>query len=852
MRCLIVVLVFALVFALAACSGGANTQSTSTQSPPSISIADTSLAEGDSGTSALNFTVTLSRSSTATISVAYSTSDVTATAGNDYISTSGTLTIASGNTVGTITVDVLGDTLNEPDETFTVTLRDATGATIAGSMATATIQNDDAVAAFGLDNRPDNQTCVAPQRPVAVTSVAAEEAFPGISFAGPTKLLMEPGVNRRWFILLKSGQIEVLDADNPTPGSAYLDISGAVNTAGEGGLLGMAFHPGYPATPHIFISYTRDTSPMRSVFSRVILDDVISPGAIGAGSEEQVILEVNQDFSTHNGGDIAFGPDGLLYIGLGDGGSAGDPNERAQDTTYLLGSFLRIDVTGPGVSHPANPYDIPSDNPFADQPKCGPAGNANSCPEIYAWGMRNPWRWSFDAVTGALWAGDVGQGAREEVDIIRLGRNYGWDCREGFSEFADDQPSDCNGIYEDPVHDYPRGEGNSITGGMVYRGTAIGGRVGEYVYADYGSGRIWALRSDGQGGYINEQLLDEPGGPVAFAADADGELYFANINNGRIYKLVPGAGGNTGGAIPDLLSDSGCVDPSDVTAPYAGLLPYDVNAAFWSDGAVKSRYIGLPNGTTMTINAEDDWGFPAGTVIVKNFRLGGNLVETRHLMRHPDGVWAGYTYEWNAEQTEATRVIGGKTVTIGGQAWVFPSGAQCEQCHTAAAGIALGPETAQMNRDITYPSSGRSDNQLETIDHIMMFSSPLAGTPDSLPRLANPLDDSADLDDRARAYLHTNCSNCHRPGGGTPVDIDLRYDVALQNTGACETVPQAGMLGIMNASIIAAGDAARSTLVARMNRRGDNVSMPPLGSTVVDDEGVTLIQDWVNALAGCQ
>ncbi|MGI9237921.1 MAG: hypothetical protein ACR2QZ_11025, partial [Woeseiaceae bacterium] len=266
----------------------------------------------------------------------------------------------------------------------------------------------------------------------------------------------------------------------------------------------------------------------------------------------------------------------------------------------------------------------------------------------------------------------------------------------------------------------------------------------------------------------------------------------------------------------------------------------------------KSRYIGLPTGTTITINAQDDWEFPSGTVIVKNFRLGGNLIETRHLMRHPDGVWAGYTYEWNSQQSEATRVIGGKTVNIGGQDWIYPSSAECEQCHTTAAAFVLGPETAQMNREFTYPSTTRTDNQLETIDHVMMFSSPLAGTPDVLPRLDDPTDSGASLDSRARAYLHSNCANCHRPGGGTPVDIDLRYDTSLANSDACDTVPQAGMLGIANARIIAPGEAARSTLIARTDRRGDDVAMPPVGSTEVDSAGVTLLTDWVNALTGCQ
>jgi hypothetical protein len=222
-------------------------------------------------------------------------------------------------------------------------------------------------------------------------------------------------------------------------------------------------------------------------------------------------------------------------------------------------------------------------------------------------------------------------------------------------------------------------------------------------------------------------------------------------------------------------------------------------------------------------------------------------------MRHPDGVWAGYTYEWNASQTEATRVIGGKTVNIAGQDWVFPSESQCDQCHTSAAGYSLGPETAQLNREFTYPGTGRTDNQLTTLDHIMMFSAPLAGTPATLPALVDPADTGADLNERARAYLHVNCSNCHRPGGGTPVDMDLRYSTTLQATGACNAVPQAGDLGLPNARIIAPGLAGSSVLVERVSRRdSQSIGMPPLSSTLVDASGVVLLTNWVNGLAGCQ
>jgi uncharacterized repeat protein (TIGR03806 family) len=287
-----------------------------------------------------------------------------------------------------------------------------------------------------------------------------------------------------------------------------------------------------------------------------------------------------------------------------------------------------------------------------------------------------------------------------------------------------------------------------------------------------------------------------------------------------------------------------------VTEPYAGLVPYDLNAPFWSDGALKDRHIGLPNGTTIARNGDGDWEFPNGAVIVKNFRINGDLIETRHLMRHPDGVWAGYTYEWNSQQTEATRVKGGKTVSIAGQDWTFPSEGQCMECHTTVADFALGPETAQLNGDFTYPSTQRTANQLETLDHIMMFSSPLPGPASGLADMPDPADTGADLTARARAYLHTNCAQCHRPGGPVPSAMDLRYTTSLQDTNACDVFPQAGRLGNPNARLIHPGSAANSMVIIRTSRR-DVHGMPPLGSNVVDAAGVALLSDWIDNLSSC-
>lgn len=308
---------------------------------------------------------------------------------------------------------------------------------------------------------------------------------------------------------------------------------------------------------------------------------------------------------------------------------------------------------------------------------------------------------------------------------------------------------------------------------------------------------------------------------------------------------------NSGATVPDLLSLTGCVDSADITKPYSGLIPYYVNSVLWSDGAAKERFMGLPNSTAIAIDPEDNWVIPAGTIIMKHFRLNASLVETRLLMRHPDGEWAGYTYEWNAASTEATRVVGGKVANIGNQEYIFPSEQDCLSCHSDSVLVAIGPETAQLNREVIYPDTQQAVNQLEVLDRIALFTSPLAGTPDTLPRLADPMDTTADLSERARSYLHTNCSGCHRPDGPTPTSMDFRYFTPLSSMNACDVTPTRGDLDLINPRIIAPGDAANSAVVERMKRRDEFVRMPPIATSLVHTAGVALLTDWINALSNC-
>ena len=407
----------------------------------------------------------------------------------------------------------------------------------------------------------------------------------------------------------------------------------------------------------------------------------------------------------------------------------------------------------------------------------------------------------------------------------------------------------------DPIVDYETGAvGRSVIGGYVYRGESLPELQGRYIFGDAYNSSIWLLQENDSGPNSLVDLVPGTGLFIAaFAESHDGELFIVNLSGTLNQLVADSSGGNN--TIPDLLSDTGCMNPANVTQPASGLIPYRPGAPFWSDGADKERWLALPNGTTITIGNDDkNFIFPNGAVLVKNFRRNNQLIETRLLMRHPDGIWAGYTYRWNEAQSDATRIVGGATLPAGGANWIYPSEAQCLQCHTEAASRALGLEIAQLNNSLTYPQTGRTANQLATIDAINLLSPPLPGTPDTLPTLPDPFG-SAPLTDRARAYLHTNCAGCHQPGTPLQSTMDLRYDTPLSNTNACNAEPTTGSsLGIANARLIAiganGGEADRSLIPARMNRRDAN-AMPPIGSLQVDTSGVNLIRDWIDSLNSC-
>jgi uncharacterized repeat protein (TIGR03806 family) len=716
-------------------------------------------------------------------------------------------------------------------------------------LSTAANATTQAAQTSGLDSRPSNTSCVAGAPPSQSASFTFQEVFTNLRFDAGVQVLQAPGDSSRWFVVQQGGLVKVFNnTANPTA-TNFINLTGVVNYSGEMGLLGMAFHPNFPTDPRVYLSFVAGSGASRTSY---IAEYRTTNGGSTLDSSTRVnVLSIPQPEDNHNGGNVMFGPDGYLYAGFGDGGGGGDdhpPIGNGQRLNTLLGKIIRIDVG----STPGQPYTIPAGNPYsANTTRCnaGDGAGGTMCPEIYAYGFRNPWRWSFDAGTGELWVGDVGESNWEEIDLVTLGGNYGWRCREGNHGYnASCGPNAASAI--NPVVEVAHPTAGSITGGYVYRGSAISGLVGRYVFADFSQGLIWNIARDTT---PTQQLtasgaLGTPHAVSSFGEGVDRELYYLDYYGG-MNKLVP-AGGGGGGTVASLLSQTGCANSSNPSQPASGMIPYAPNAAFWSDGAVKSRWLALPNGARITVDGTTNhFDFPNGSVLRKDFRIGGTLAETRLFMRHTDGNWAGYTYQWNAQGTDATRVVGGLTTTINGQTWDFPSEGQCLQCHTSAAGRTLGLETGQLNGDLLYPTTNRTANQVFTLNFIDTLTPPVTQPVGQLPLIPDPFG-SAPLADRARAWLHTNCANCHRTGGPTPVNLDFRYTTSLLGTNTCNMPPNAGDLGIANAQLIAPGEAARSVVVSRVNRTDANM-MPPLARHTIDTAGVQLLTDWINSLSSC-
>jgi uncharacterized repeat protein (TIGR03806 family) len=574
--------------------------------------------------------------------------------------------------------------------------------------------------------RISNRSLNVPASPPA-TDYQIVNAFGSLAFEQPVCMATPPGETKRLFVCEKGGKIMVVhNVTSETPKtSTFLDLAKllasrgeSISDNGEEGLLGLAFHPDHSENRQFFVFYSVDknASNPSPIFERIsrFTTRAGDPNKVDPNSE-RILIEQEDQAGNHNGGDLHFGPDGYLYVSLGDEGAQNDALQNSQRLTRdFFSAILRIDVdkkpgnlepnahphplqsipatnavkryeTAPGSGVFLAAYSIPVDNPFVASSAGGDwDGTFNGVPipsadlpyvrsEFWAVGLRNPWRMSFDPPTGGLWVGDVGGDEREEIDVVVRKQNYGWTYREGFiaGPGAGEQPSGFQGT--DPVYDYPHvgpGDfsGNAVIGGIIYRGSRFGNLAGAYVFADHSSGNIWTLRRDGNGPATVERIAGESG-VSAFGKDpSNGDVLMANLSSNRIRRLIANP---TNHDFPTQLSATGLFADLTDLSPNPGLLPYQVNLPFWSDHAVKRRWFIIPDSSgKMKWSRDREWEFPNGQIWVKHFDLPlvrsnppqatdsptpSKRVETRILVKTATGSY-GVSYRWNLSGTDATLV----------------------------------------------------------------------------------------------------------------------------------------------------------------------------------------------------
>jgi glucose/arabinose dehydrogenase len=703
--------------------------------------------------------------------------------------------------------------------------------------------------AHGLGRRipwNDSRVVGSPDPPLPYKTV---RAFPNLTVLRPAVLAPEPGSDRLFIISHLNfwagpGRLlAVRDAQDASSTEALLDIDGLP--------FGMAFHPDYERNGQIFIGLSRRGSVQ--VLRYTV--DRRPPHRVDPGSKRLII---EWESHGHDGGDVAFGNDGLLFVTTGDGTAGSDPKLTGQRIDDLQGSVLRIDVDRPDSGRN---YGVPKDNPFVDR--------AGARPEVWAYGLRNPWRLSYDRRSGQLWVGNNGQDAWEQVYLIQKGGNYGWSLFEGSHIFLASRQAGPDPILL-PAADHPHSEARSLTGGRVYRGARLPELDGVYVYGDWSTGRVWGVRHDGKTTTWHRELVDTPFNITGFGTDHAGELYIIDQTSGGFYRLEPTSEADRPKQpFPMRLSEAGLFASVSAHAPHSAAIPFDVVAPQWADGASMVRFAALPGLDRVVqkpqLNAGGAWTLPNGSVLVQTLSVDRlddagkpvrKRIETRLLVRQ-QGEWTGYSYRWNAAQTDAELVpavgageefeVPDPSAPEGRRdlAWRFPARTECLTCHSRAAGFILAFTPLQLDRDRDY--GGIVDNQLRAMEHIGVFDGTLRGREKSKPRLVDPYDARAPLEARVKSYLHVNCSVCHVNEGGGNSRMELNLDTPPRRMNVIDDVPTHDRFNIPDARLIAPGSLERSVLYHRISQRGTG-KMPPLVSTEVDRDALKFIGEWIRGL----
>jgi putative heme-binding domain-containing protein len=723
------------------------------------------------------------------------------------------------------------------------------------------------------------------------------QAFPNLKFEKPLLLARCPGSDRL-FVGEQAGVLYSFRNEPQARAELFCDLRSELKTLhllpdaeAVESVYGLVFHPDFENNRQCFVCYTLKHRDARQAnladgtrVSRFTVTDT-DPPRIDPATEEIVLTFLQ---GGHNGGDLHFGRDGMLYISTGDATSPNPPDalSTGQDISDLLSSILRIDVDHQDAGRN---YAIPPDNPFV--------GWDNARPEVWAYGFRNPWRMSFDRQTGELFVGDVGWELWEMVYRIEKGGNYGWAATEG------PQPIKSDDVGPTPIHppliELPHTIACSVTGGFVYRGEKFPELRGAYVFGDWETRRLWAARfQDGQTTEMPE-IAPASVRVVAFGEDNAGELYFLDYDSGTLHTLERNDAGSQNTDFPTTLSQTGLFASVKDHTPAEGVTPFVINSRQWRDGATAEHWAAFPGTSSARLHATGkpipglvQWHnfrmhFPKDAVLMRTFSLdhesrfrqpgeanrgdrshpetgparqagpAGRRIETQIL--HYDGLdWRGYTYAWRDDQQDADLVPADgdeREIRTGEQSllWQFHSRTQCLLCHNNHTEYALAFVPEQLNR----PDPHRQNQLIALTEAGFLHRAGHDGEPlppfDSASAaresaVADPADERQPIEARALAYLHANCGHCHSENGGGTVALRLQFPLPVDKMYAVDVRPARGDFGLPDARIIKPGDPYASTLYFRMAKFGRD-RMPHIGSQLPDEAGLTLIEQWIAGLA---
>lgn len=685
-----------------------------------------------------------------------------------------------------------------------------------------------------------------PDPPLPYTTT---RVFPNVELKNPTDAVWAKEANK-WIVAQSGGRLGIFDND---PADATTELLLDLNDLlpdRVGQAYGVILHPDQANQPWCFVTFVaKPQNPEGVHLARLRVLDPTIP----TFDESSLTVLARWSSHGHMGASMQFGPDGMLYVSVGDGQRPYPPddNNTGQDNSDFQATVLRIDVNNPT---PQQPYRVPADNPFV--------GQANVRPEIWAYGFRNPWKIAFDPATGDLFAADVGWEMREMIYRVLPGRNFGWSIMEGSQPVKQDlQPTIP---ITPPLFEHTHVDSRSITGGHFWHSDRIPELKGAYIYGDWMTGKVWALKHEGDRVLWQKELVDTPLQIISFLLDPTGEVMILAYD-GTILRLDPNPKVASEASFPQRLTDTGLFDDVVNLRPAPGVVEYEINAHHWADGTQSRQWIAIPGSNQLSLYKKDEWqtgntagrfDFPQDTVLAKTISYLTNAedpqseqrIETQ-LLHRTDGDWRAYNYIWNDSQTDAVlqddvaierKLTTQDRLAPGGsrsQTWRHASRSECLLCHIWAAGSvhAFWPE--QLNLDFDQ------ENQIDRLTRLGLFQEEVP----KKPAVASPNDESLSLESRARSYLALNCSTCHRPQGGGTANFNFDWTKSLEENNYLDALPAQGSFQIENARVVAPGDPFRSVLLYRTLKSGRG-HMPQFGSNVIDMQGISVLHDWIASM----